>query len=135
MSMHMEEHSESFAKEHVDKWVSAWNSHDVEAVLALYSDDIEFSSPKIKVVFPERKSSTVTNKTDLREYWTKGLKNNFSNLHFTPKQILMSGNVCILEYDATLDGKNRTKVMEKFEFRGDKVAKASAFYGIEEPIL
>ena len=42
----------------------------------MYSDDMEFPSPKIKVVFPEMKNlSKVTNKSELEEYWTKALKN------------------------------------------------------------
>ena len=49
------DYSESFVKEHIEKWVNAWNNHDLKAVLSMYSDDIEFSSPKVKVVFPERK--------------------------------------------------------------------------------
>ena len=54
----------------------------------MYSDDIEFSSPKIKVVFPEMKNlSKVTNKSELEEYWTKALKN-YPKLHFIPKQTL-----------------------------------------------
>ena len=73
-------YSESFAKAHIEKWVNAWNNHDLKTVLSMYSDDIEFSSPKIKVVFPERKSSKVTNKRELEDYWTKALKNYHSTL-------------------------------------------------------
>ena len=67
---HMD-YSESFVRKHIEKWVDAWNNHDLKAVLSMYSDDIEFSSPKVKVVFPERKQSKVTNKRELEEYWTK----------------------------------------------------------------
>jgi ketosteroid isomerase-like protein len=128
------DYSESFAKTHVEKWINAWNNHDLKTVLSLYSDNIEFSSPKIKVVFPERKSSKVTNKSELEEYWTKALKN-FPRLHFIPKQTVIQGNVCIFEYYATLDGENKTSVIEKFEFQDDGlVKKSSVFYGAEELI-
>jgi ketosteroid isomerase-like protein len=128
------DYSESFAKTHVEKWINAWNNHDLKTVLSLYSDNIEFSSPKIKVVFPERKSSIVTNKSELEEYWTKALKN-FPRLHFIPKQTVIQGNVCIFEYYATLDGENKTSVIEKFEFQDDGlVKKSSVFYGAEELI-
>jgi ketosteroid isomerase-like protein len=128
------DYSESFAKTHVEKWINAWNNHDLKTVLSLYSDNIEFSSPKIKVVFPERKSSKVTNKSELEEYWTKALKN-FPRLHFIPKQTVIQGNVCVFEYYATLDGENKTSVIEKFEFQDDGlVKKSSVFYGAEELI-
>ena len=125
--------SESFVKEHVEKWVNAWNNHDLKTVLSMYSDDIEFSSPKIKAVFPERKSSKITNKLELEEYWTKALKN-YPNLHFIPKQTIFQGDLCILEYYAILDGKNKkVSVIEKFEFQDDGlIKKSSAFYGAEE---
>ncbi len=99
----------------------------------MYSDDIEFSSPKIKVVYPERKLSRVTNKRELEEYWTEALKK-YPNLHFTPVQIISQGNVCVFEYYATLDDKNkRTSLIEKFEFQDDGlINKSSGFYGAEE---
>jgi ketosteroid isomerase-like protein len=122
----------SFAKEHIKKWINAWNNHDIKTVLSMYSDNIEFSSPKIKVVFPESKSSKISNKKDLEEYWSKALKNNFSNLHFTPKEIVVQGNICILEYYAELDGKNKTSVIEKFQFQDGIIKKSDVFYGSEE---
>jgi ketosteroid isomerase-like protein len=126
-------YSESFVKEHIDKWVNAWNNHDLKTVLSMYSDDIEFSSPRIKVVYPERKLSKVTNKSELEEYWSKALKSH-PNLHFIPKQIISQGNVCVFEYYAILDGKNKkTSVIEKFEFQDEGlVKKSSGFYGAEE---
>lgn len=69
-------------------------THDLKAVLSMYSDDIELSSPKVKVVYPERKQSKVTNKRELEEYRTNVLKN-YPNLHFIPKQIMSQGNICI----------------------------------------
>jgi hypothetical protein len=108
---------------------------DLKTVLSMYSDDIEFSSPKIKVVFPERKLSKVTNKSELEEYWTKALKN-YPNLHFISKQTILQGNICIFEYYAILDGENKTSVIEKFEFQDDEglVRKSSGFYGAEESL-
>jgi len=127
-------YSDSFVKEHVKKWVNAWNNHDLNTVLSLYSEDVEFSSPKIKVVFPGRKLSKVTSKSELEEYWAKALKN-YPNLYFIPKQTILQGNICIFEYYAILDGKNRTSVIEKFEFQEDgRVRKSSGFYGAEEPV-
>jgi hypothetical protein len=41
------EYSESFVKEHIDKWVSVWNNHDLNAVLSIYSERI-LNSPAQK---------------------------------------------------------------------------------------
>jgi hypothetical protein len=109
---------------------------DLKTVLSMYSNDIEFSSPKIKVVFPERKLSKITNKSELEGYWTKALKS-YPKLHFIPKQTIYQGNICIFEYYAILDGKNKTSVIEKFEFHDDDdelVRKSSGYYGVEESL-
>jgi hypothetical protein len=52
--------SETFANQHVKEWIDGWNNHDIQKVLSLYSDTVEFISPKIKVVFPDRTSSKVS---------------------------------------------------------------------------
>ena len=68
------------AKEHIHRWTKAWNDHNVKEVLSLYSENILFSSPKVKSVYPNRTSATITNKKDLEEYFCLGLKN-FPMLH------------------------------------------------------
>ena len=32
------------------EWISAWNSHDLERILALYADDAEMTSDKIQAL-------------------------------------------------------------------------------------
>jgi hypothetical protein len=124
---------DTFAKGHMEKWVNAWNNHDLKTVLSMYSDSVKFSSPKIKVLFPDRKSSKITNKSDLEVYWSRA-PDNFPNLHFTPKEIVFQKKVCVFEYYASLDGKSKTSVMEKFEFQDGLIIKSSVFYGSDEPM-
>jgi len=77
--------SESFVNQHVKNWIDGWNNHDIKTVLSMYSENIEFSSPKVKVVFPDRTSSKINNKKELEEYWLKALKNDFPSLNLTPR--------------------------------------------------
>jgi ketosteroid isomerase-like protein len=131
MQQQLLEISEKFAKEHVDRWVAAWNSRDLEAVLAMYSDDIEFSSPKIKAVFPEAKEARVRGKKELRRYWSAAL-GKYPNIHFSPVGLAMNGDECFFEYVGTYGNTARQLVVEKFEFGGDGlVVRSSAFYGAE----
>ncbi len=58
--------SEAFANQHVKEWIDGWNNHDIQKVLSLYSDTVEFTSPKIKVVFPDRTSSKSPTKRNWR---------------------------------------------------------------------
>jgi len=125
--------SEAFAIEHTNKWIEAWNNHDLDAVLSLYSETVEFSSPKIKAVFPGHNITKISSKDDLRKYWSEALKR-FPNLKFIQKQVLLHKDIIIFEYYAILDGLNKTSVMEKFEFKNGLISNSHAFYGAEEPI-
>ena len=121
--------SDSFAKEHIERWINAWNNKDLETVLSMFTEDIEFSSPKIKVITPEFNSEKVNNKQDLKHYWSTA-KEKITSLHFAPKEYFIKGNICVLEYVATFDGKTKFLAIEKSEFNEDnKIYKASAFYG------
>jgi ketosteroid isomerase-like protein len=53
-------------------WIAAWNSHDLERVLALYADDSEMTSDKI-MAFGFDSSGTLNGKASLRMYWGKAL--------------------------------------------------------------
>ena len=54
------------------EWIAAWNSHDLERVLALYTDDAEMTSDKIQALGFEA-SGTLRGKASLRMYWGKAL--------------------------------------------------------------
>jgi hypothetical protein len=123
--------TEPFAKDHIDKWINSWNSHNLKAILSHYSEEIEFRSPKIKVVYPDKPTAVITNKKDLQDYFSLGLKK-FINLHFTRIDFVVKENIILLEYYATYDNKIKWSVIEKFEFKDELIVKSSVFYGTEE---
>ena len=45
------------AKTFPQKWVDAWNAHDIEAVLDHFGDDVLFTSPVAARVLPENRGS------------------------------------------------------------------------------
>lgn len=122
----------TFAKEHVEKWINAWNNHELETLLEMYSDEVQFSSPKIKIIFPDRKSSKLGNKKELEEYWTLALRVKYPDLKFEVKEVIIHNDTIVLEYFASLNRFDRTLVMEKFEFKDNKIIRSSVFYGAEE---
>jgi ketosteroid isomerase-like protein len=60
--------AQAFAKD----WIESWNSHDMNRILAHYTDDFEMSSPLIveRLGLPEGK---LKGKNAIREYWLPGL--------------------------------------------------------------
>ena len=130
--MHIDD---TFAKEHIDRWTKAWNEHNIKQVLSLYSDNISFSSPKIKSVYPNRTSSIITNKKDLEGYFCAGLKK-FPMLYFTPTDYFLKNRKVIFEYNATPNDSIQWSVVEKFEFNNDGlIERSSVYYGKEDPIM
>jgi uncharacterized protein (TIGR02246 family) len=55
------------------QWVAAWNSHDLERVLALYAEDSEMTSDKIPALGFDS-SGTLRGKARIRAYWAKALQ-------------------------------------------------------------
>ncbi len=53
-------------------WIAAWNSHDLERVLALYADDSEMTSDRIPALGFDA-SGTLRGKDNIRTYWAKAL--------------------------------------------------------------
>lgn len=68
------------AKTFSQKWVDAWNAHDIEAVLEHFGDDVVFTSPVAARILPET-GGVVAGKDALRHYWTTALKSS-PDLHF-----------------------------------------------------
>src|SRR5260370_7277044 len=62
----------AFAENFAAQWIAAWNSHDLERIFALYSDDFVMCSPLIA----ERgfaASGSLRGKAAIRPYWSAGL--------------------------------------------------------------
>jgi len=77
-------------------WAAAWNSHDVEAVLSRFHDDVVFTSPTAARVVPAS-GGVVRGKQALREYWTEGLRQ-LPDLHFTVERVYAGVSVLVITY-------------------------------------
>ena len=77
-------------------WIAAWNSRDLERVLALYADECEMTSDKIQALgFDSR--GTLRGKAKLREYWGKALQL-VPNLQFDLIDLFVSPDSVVVSY-------------------------------------
>ena len=90
-------HEPSFCNALGQQWIDAWNSHDLERVLALYSDDFEMTSDKIPA-FGFDPSGTLQGKDKVRLYWRKGVEMR-PNLHFTLIDVYVSPDSLVVFYE------------------------------------
>ncbi|MFB6673370.1 nuclear transport factor 2 family protein [Streptomyces sp. NPDC056390] len=60
------------ARAFVDSWVTAWNAHDLEALLSHFADDVTFRSPVAAQLLGN--DGVIRGKDALRAYWEEGLR-------------------------------------------------------------
>ena len=111
------------------RWVNAWNTHDVEAVLDHYVDDCEFVSPKAAAIAG---TATILGKDALRAYWSAALRK-YPALRFTLRHAVFdptARSIAII-YEAALDPSAATVLAcEVLTFGpGDRARRGEAFYG------
>jgi ketosteroid isomerase-like protein len=111
-----------FAANFAREWVDAWNSHDLERVLAHYRDDFEMSSPYIPRIAGEP-SGTLKGKAIVRAYWAKALQR-VPDLRFELIETLRGVDSVVISYRGT----SGTAAEVFFFDAHGKVAKAFAHY-------
>jgi ketosteroid isomerase-like protein len=113
---------EAFARHFAQAWVSAWNAHDLDQVLAHYEDDFEFQSPMITVV-TGLSAGRLQGKAAVRAYWEAALRR-LPDLHFQLQDVLLGVDCLTLYYQG-----HRGPVAETFFFGGGtRVVRATATY-------
>ena len=78
------------------EWISAWNSHDLERVLAMYAEDSEMTSDRIPPL-GFAASGTLRGKDSLRAYWGLALQR-LTGLRFELIDIFVSPDSVIVLY-------------------------------------
>ena len=107
-----------------EDWIAAWNSHDLERIMAHYTPDVVYESPVITEWYGEA-SGKVEGIGALRAYWQGGLKMQ-PDLHFDLKEIYAGVGGGVIRYYSRTRG---CEVTEVFFFGSDgRVTRASAFY-------
>jgi ketosteroid isomerase-like protein len=104
------------------RWADAWNSHDVEAVLAHFHDDIVFTSPVAAQIFPDTRG-ILRGKEELRTYWSKGLQL-IPDLRFTVEAVYAGVETIVITYR----NQRGNLVNEVLVFDGDLVRQGHGTY-------
>jgi len=65
--------TEAEARQFADDWISAWNSHDLEAIVSHYAPEVVLTSPAAAKLLHEP-SGMVVGKDALRRYFGRGLE-------------------------------------------------------------
>jgi hypothetical protein len=104
-------------------WAAAWNAHDLDRILAHYSDDFEMTTPFI-VELAGEPSGTLKGKGQVGAYWRRALAG-IPDLRFEVLDVFAGVGSVVLYYQAVL-GLLGCQVFF-FDCQG-KVCKAAAHY-------
>lgn len=63
------------AQRFAEEWAVAWNSHDLDRIMAYYADDVVFRSPLAAQII-DGSDGVVRGAEALRAYWAEGLRRN-----------------------------------------------------------
>lgn len=111
-----------FAMRFAQAWIEAWNSHDLDRILAHYRDDFVMSSPRI-VVLADEPSGVLAGKDAIRTYWGKALAA-APDLHFELIETFVGADCIVLRYRGV-----RGPAAETFFFdEQGRVVRAAASY-------
>ncbi len=100
----------SFASQFAQEWVSAWNSHDLERILAHYDDEVELASP-IALKMLNNGDGVVRGKTALREYFSRGLQA-YPQVHFELIDVLWGVETIVVYCRNNVRDGNTAEVMQ-----------------------
>ena len=116
--------TEAEARQFAKDWVRAWNSHDLDAIVAHYGPDVVLTSPVAARLLGDQ-SGTVTGREALRSYFQRGLEA-FPNLAFELVDVMWGLSSVVLYYV----NQKGTKSGEFMEFDGSgKIIRVVANYG------
>ncbi|MFK5880479.1 MAG: nuclear transport factor 2 family protein [Flavobacteriaceae bacterium] len=105
------------------EWIKSWNSHNLEDILSHYSDDVEITTPMIKIAGGIN-SGTLKGKEFVRDYWKKAL-NKIPDLHFELIDVTRSVDSIALYYKSVM---NKKAIEVMFFNEQGKVNKMIAHY-------
>jgi ketosteroid isomerase-like protein len=115
------------SRDFAERWVSAWNRKDVEAMLTHFSDDVVFASPRVQAILGV---SRVEGKTKLREYWTRAISR-VQTIHFALDHVIREGDRMGIVYVAEIDGR-RMRAAEFLKFGDDGlIHEGEAMHGVD----
>jgi hypothetical protein len=84
------------AQEFAKQWLSAWNSHDLDALMSHYGPEVVLTSPVARRLLNDA-SGTVAGKDALRSYFKRGLEA-FPDLKFELLDVLWGISSVVLYY-------------------------------------
>lgn len=109
------------------QWFNAFNTHNLEALLALYHDQAQHYSPKLKIRQPET-NGLVTGKAALRTWWQDAF-DRLPTLHYRYTTLTANDERVFMEYVRNVDGEPDMLVAEVLEIKDGLIVASRVYHG------
>lgn len=114
-------------KDIATKWFAAFNEHNLENLLNLYSDTAEHFSPKLKIRQPET-NGLIKGKQALRDWWQDAF-DRLPTLNYEVKKLTSDDEQVFMEYIRHVKGEEDLRVGEVLEIKNGKIIFSRVYHG------
>ncbi len=108
------------------QWFDAFNEHNLEKLLALYSDDARHYSPKLRIRNPET-GGLIKGKDALRAWWKDSFER-LPSLKYLPQQFIADDSKIFMEYIRYVDGEENLTVGEVLEIKNGQIVASRVYH-------
>jgi len=109
------------------RWFEAFNTKQLEKLLALYDDEAQHFSPKLKIRQPET-NGLVVGKSAMRAWWQDAF-DRLPSLHYKVTSLTANTDRVFMEYIRQVDGEEDMLVAEVLEVREGKIVASRVYHG------
>ena len=108
-------------------WISAFNEHDLEKLLALYADDAIHFSPKLKIRQPET-NGWVKGKYALKDWWADAFSR-LPSLHYQLQNLVINDEQIVMEYLRQVNDEADMMIAEILEISNNLIIRSKVYHG------
>jgi ketosteroid isomerase-like protein len=110
-----------------NRWIAAFNRHDLDGLLALYANDAVHRSPKLRAARPET-NGLVHGKDALRGWWRDAFER-LPTLQYKLERITADKDSAFIIYERNVAGEPVLLVAECFVIRDGLICQSNVFHG------
>ncbi|MFC4818015.1 nuclear transport factor 2 family protein [Flavobacterium sp. GCM10023249] len=109
------------------KWFDAFNAKQLEKLLALYDDEAQHFSPKLKIRQPETQG-LIIGKEAMRNWWQDAF-DRLPSLNYKVTSLTANTDRIFMEYVRQVEGEEDMLVAEVLEVRDGKIIASRVYHG------